>query len=1473
MTTLSGTFAIGVDTELSGPFRLADSYKKTSNGGEEKGVKFGTQPFPLVASYEHEGKKFSKRLPNLMFLGGKILDIGAMTLAETGSIQGSVRLVDGKSPLGIDVYIPGTSMTAKAGPDGEFTILFVPEGQYDLIFEKDGYFLKVLPDHYVISKRITFVDPVVLTREDREAPDTSIVEGPGNLTGSLNATFKFTADDGSDSFFCRLDNEAWAPCRSPLTFTRLGEGTHRFAVFAKDASGNQDQSPSDYQWAIDVTPPVLTVTSYPLSITNQLAVSFAFLSPDSTAKFICRLDSQAASECTSPKTYSGLSEGLHSVQIYGEDSVGNRSDLRVISWQVDASAPDTVLLQAPPAFSNNNVSTVAFTATKSGTFSCKLDGGAALSCTSPQTFSGLADGSHAMIVTATDTAGNVDPTPLNVSWTIDSTPPAIPTLNPVPNGLTNDTSPVLGWSAVTGAISYDLQVDVTTSFNSTLTRSFFGVTATSQEVLPSLSDNQWFFRIRATDAAGNRSDYSNALSFNIDSFPAATPVTNYLPDPTNNPRPTFAWQASPEASKYHIQVASNASFTSMLIDSATLTTTSYTPTSDLPGGAIFWKLASIDAAGNKSVFSVAKYFVVDTSAPSAPIVTSIATPTNNKRPPMSWSAVTGAVNYSLQVSTDPSFLSFAINNAALASTSFTPTADFADAIYFWRVAAINAAGTIGGYSEPQTFIVDTAAPPAPALVAYTPSPTNNLLPILTWNNPGVGAVSYNIQVAANSGFSPTLVNQTGVSQTSYTMTVALPIGTIYWRVQARDGAGNTSSWSSSSTLVTTTAATWKYKFLKGRSQFPLTTYADHIVATQFGPMFFSQTDYPYILKNRKFAGNQWSVESTITSTVNERKGYGWMVRTDTSGVPMVSSSVSNGGYRRQFRIFNGISWDLLPNQTTQSYGSYDFLKVNSVIHSLTNESGGLFYQSFDISTNTWSASEMISPDTLQPRLVGGAHSNDTDDAPVLSLNGSTLGMMYRRGLDNTDLWLERDGGVWTEKGMYTSSWSPCNINGHEGFTYVGGMPRVKNCANGKALVWDGANFGISNTTDKRYRLRNSGAAGESDTTLDYYNGSQLLSFPIEDDTGQVLTTVSTTAHWGVKLNEFANPVALIKNLRDLKWEIAPAVGLTTMDVGAGIGSFTSLAYKSDGKPMIAYHSGPSAGRQLRRAVYDGTSWSIETVDNTIGAGEYASMQLKSNGKAVIAYHQANLGYLQIATEGVGWTIDTVDNTANVGKFASLALRSDDNPVIAYYDATNGNLKLATFDGTSWSRQTVAYTGDVGQYASLKLDTSNNPRIAYYDASTGSLKYASFDGTSWTVSTVDSSADVGQSARLALKADGTPMIAYYDLTNQDLKFAEWTGSTWAVSTLQSEGDRGETLDLVVDTVGNPHVCFYDKTNGNLLYGNRNTNWAFRTIDGDESANDSGSYCSMGINPVNKSPTAAYQWTTQGGVSLAEGMVLY
>jgi hypothetical protein len=48
---------------------------------------------------------------------------------------------------------------------------------------------------------------------------------------------------------CRLDRSAYRPCSSPF-IRQVRPGRHSFAVKAKDAAGNADQSPASFSWRV-----------------------------------------------------------------------------------------------------------------------------------------------------------------------------------------------------------------------------------------------------------------------------------------------------------------------------------------------------------------------------------------------------------------------------------------------------------------------------------------------------------------------------------------------------------------------------------------------------------------------------------------------------------------------------------------------------------------------------------------------------------------------------------------------------------------------------------------------------------------------------------------------------------------------------------------------------------------------------------------------------------------------------------------------------------------------------------------------------------------------------------------------------------------------------------------------------------------------------------------------------------------------
>jgi subtilisin family serine protease len=80
---------------------------------------------------------------------------------------------------------------------------------------------------------------------DSTPPETTITAASASGDG---ASFEFTASEPS-SFRCSLDGAAAASCTSPVAYSGLGPGYHRFVVYAVDGAGNADATASVHAWS------------------------------------------------------------------------------------------------------------------------------------------------------------------------------------------------------------------------------------------------------------------------------------------------------------------------------------------------------------------------------------------------------------------------------------------------------------------------------------------------------------------------------------------------------------------------------------------------------------------------------------------------------------------------------------------------------------------------------------------------------------------------------------------------------------------------------------------------------------------------------------------------------------------------------------------------------------------------------------------------------------------------------------------------------------------------------------------------------------------------------------------------------------------------------------------------------------------------------------------------------------------------
>jgi hypothetical protein len=180
--------------------------------------------------------------------------------------------------------------------------------------------------------------------------------------------------------------------------------------------------------------------------------------------------------------------------------------------------------------------------------------------------------------------------------------------------------------------------------------------------------------------------------------------------------------------------------------------------------------------------------------PPAPALIS---PANNAvnvtlTPVLDWSDVAGADTYQLQVSTSSSFTTNVISIGTLTASTYTVPSGVlsSNTQYYWRVTALNEFG-FSAAAGPWSFTTIPLPPAAPNLLSPVNGATGtSLTPLLDWQDVA-GATTYSLQVSTNSGFSSTVVNQTGLASSQYTV----PGGTLqnnvlyYWRVSAVNPGG------------------------------------------------------------------------------------------------------------------------------------------------------------------------------------------------------------------------------------------------------------------------------------------------------------------------------------------------------------------------------------------------------------------------------------------------------------------------------------------------------------------------------------------------------------------------------------------------------------------------------------------------------------------------------------------------------------
>jgi hypothetical protein len=134
-------------------------------------------------------------------------------------------------------------------------------------------------------------------------------------------------------------------------------------------------------------------------------------------------------------TFSATAGTTSRLAVDGKNGAGGQVRLE-FQMAPDTTPPQTTITDGPAEGATTSDSTPTFEFTSSEqdfTFNCRIDAGASFPCVSAFTTAALADGQHTFSVTATDSAGNLDPTPATRTFTVQTevtTTPQLPAPTP-----------------------------------------------------------------------------------------------------------------------------------------------------------------------------------------------------------------------------------------------------------------------------------------------------------------------------------------------------------------------------------------------------------------------------------------------------------------------------------------------------------------------------------------------------------------------------------------------------------------------------------------------------------------------------------------------------------------------------------------------------------------------------------------------------------------------------------------------------------------------------------------------------------------------------------------------------------------------------------------------------------------------------------------------------------------------------------
>ena len=253
--------------------------------------------------------------------------------------------------------------------------------------------------------------------------------------------------------------------------------------------------------------------------------------------------------------------------------------------------------------------------------------------------------------------------------------------------------------------------------------------ATSHTVSGLANGTLYYFRVAAVNAAGTSAYYPGASGAAVSATPAAVPSPpSALTAMAANAEVTLNWTAAASdggapITGYMLEYDTDMNFPSPTPATTAAAATSHTVSALTNGTLYYFRVAAVNAVGTSAYYPGATDAAV--SATPAPVVpdapSALMATAADAAVTLSWTAAAndgGAtiINYIIEHDTDMNFPSPTTVTTMDDATSYTVSGLTNGTPYYFRVAAVNAAGT--GASG--TAVSATPAPDPPVVSSFTP---------------------------------------------------------------------------------------------------------------------------------------------------------------------------------------------------------------------------------------------------------------------------------------------------------------------------------------------------------------------------------------------------------------------------------------------------------------------------------------------------------------------------------------------------------------------------------------------------------------------------------------------------------------------------------------------------------------------------------------------------------------------------------